>query len=153
MATVVAFMQNPWWKSGARRARARRYNSDQAYHKRVLLLSMSGRRLMRAFGRREYWAIWWENASLQYENFHGYNPGYDLRHILKVLREQRPGVVLTFGNVAREGVRVAVDEVLRWDERRMRVMGCHHPNARHRTQADLDEFARKVKNYTRRKKR
>ncbi len=63
MSTVVAFLQNPWFPPGTRKGVVDRYTLDQDFHKRLLANTMSGRRLLQAFGQEDFKKIWWDNVS------------------------------------------------------------------------------------------
>jgi hypothetical protein len=54
--------------------------------------------------------------------------------------ENRPDVVITFGSAAKDGI-VAVRPTLKHD---FAFFSCHHPNARYKTQEDLNIFAKEV---------
>lgn len=138
---IVAFLQNPWFKEGTAERHILMYRDDQVFHRKVLQMSMSGGRLWIAFGSELYNQIWWDNTSWRPSVTSSGVKNIDMEHVRKVISEQRPGLVLCFGRQAEHAVNIAFDYP--WYER----MVCHHPNARGRTQADLDLFALIVKKH------
>jgi hypothetical protein len=123
---IVAFLESP---SGAvlTTKEFERYQHDQVWHRQMLRQSMSGNRLYQAFGDL-YEKIWWDNVAPK-----GNFP--DGKHIDDVIREQKPDLILTFGGIARDALDDSIGAI------NIERMDCHHPNARHRSQADLDHFA------------
>ena len=135
---VVAFMQNPWFQSDTDPAIIEMYRTNQEFHRRFLAQSMSGRRLMQAFGPL-YGEIWWDNASPDHvDEASGEQPA-SARHVEAVILDIRPALILTFGRVAERAVWECTAAIP------IMVMDCHHPNARHKTQDDLNRFADKVR--------
>lgn len=143
---VVAFMQNPWFKSRISPHHVERYTHNQDFHRRVLVGSMSGRRLQRAFGEN-FDKIWWDNANPEpvYGNSSGKQPP-NIYHMIAVICRIAPRIVITIGNEAYSGMQTIAKmehEIRMPDYVRMHV---HHPNARGKTQQDLDDFAVDVMN-------
>lgn len=136
-------MQNPWFKPGTAQSHIDMYTHDQDFHRRVLGMSMSGRRLMQAFG--EYYdKIWWDNANpLPVDKPDGRQKP-NVHHMISVICRKEPMLVVTIGGQAYEGMQ-QIDVM----EHELRMphyirMHIHHPNARGRTQAELTAFATKV---------
>lgn len=136
---IVAFLQNPWFPDGTAPEVIDRYRSEQQFHQRLLARTMSGNRLMVAFGEFWFKRIWWDNANPEHSRRPGITTEYDIRHIERVIKEQEPHLILTFGTQARDGVSKSVASIT------TKVMSCHHPNARFRGQQDLDQFAEDVR--------
>lgn len=140
---IVAFMQNPWFKPGTKQRIIDLYNNDQEFHQRVLAGCMSGKRLMQAFGVL-YTLIWWDNANPEPVNeSQGARPP-NIYHMIGVITKISPRIVLTIGEQAYAGMQ-AIEKM----EHEIRLpqytrIHCHHPNARGKTQHDLDLFAIKV---------
>ncbi len=134
---IVAFLQNPWFPEGTNQRHIDKYTTDQDFHRRVLAMSMTGKKLQNAFGGM-YRRIWWDNASPIpcAESSGCQNP--DFEHIRHVIREQRPELILTFG-------RVAQDAILHIKSVDQMVLNCWHPNARGKTQQELSDFAESVR--------
>lgn len=138
---IVAFLQNPWFKPETPMRVIERYRDDQRFHRAILLRCMTGQRLFTAFG--EYFnMIHWDNTN--------WRPSWrpsgivppDYEHIATVLtREIPPGDpdhrVICFGKQAEEALNCG--KFVGYN-----VLACHHPNARHKTQADLNDFACRV---------
>ena len=130
---VLAFMMTPNSGLLPTKEDVDRYMTDQVFHQKILLQSMSGIRLRQAFGPY-FNEIWWDNVDPR-------GTGVDIRHIDRVIAEQRPDLVLTFGKYADEPVNKSVMVI------RLKCMSCHHPNARFKSQADLDNFAQGVRTW------
>jgi len=138
---IVAFLQNPGFKPGTPMTIVDKYKSQQQFHRELLETTMSGARLKVAFG--EYWfnRIWWDNANPNIPTYGMERLDPDILHIEKVIADQKPKLVLTFGKQAERGVSSSIAAIA------LKVMSCHHPNARFRTQSDLDQFAQDVIQY------
>lgn len=136
--TILAFMQNPWFPVGTARTHIDRYLTDQEFHRRVLAGSMSGGRLKDAFGPDMFNRIWWDNVAPEAATFAAGQMEIDFDHVERVIERVKPDLILTFGNLAERAI---VSSIQAAD---MLYMPCHHPNARHRTSADLADFAIRV---------
>lgn len=154
MSTVLAILQNCWFKPGTNPEIIRRYQEDQKFRRLVLARCMTGRRLSRAFGEH-YQNIWWENASTYVGNQSSSRGEFDPNHIKLVIEKVEPVAILTFGMVAYNGVTFVEDEWNRnldriyqgdapEDEIFPTIHHSHHPNARGITQAQLNNFAEEV---------
>lgn len=134
MIPIVAFLQNP--SAVDSKLDLEQYVTDQEYHRRALVVSMSGKRLHSAFGATMFRHIHWDNASTSFTVY------ADLEHMCRVIDTHRPQLILTFGRIPTEAMRAlrqksgAVEQI--------EFMACHHPNARFKTQYDLGKFAAKV---------
>lgn len=138
---IVAFLQNPWFKEGTDPAIANRYVTDQVFHRKILARTMSGHRLLTAFGQEDFNSIWWDNvAPLAADYASGITPP-DPKHIDRVLSSQAPELILTFGLLAKDAINRSPGSV------RKKVMHCHHPNARFHTQSELNDFAQEVRDW------
>jgi hypothetical protein len=135
---IVAFMQNCWFPPGTDQRHIDKYHQDQDFHRRVLAMSMSGKRLVTAFGWL-YDRIWWDNASKSCATVASGRYGFDLVHMRSVLKRQSPKLVITFGAIAGNGVMLLDDDPI--CNPSYEHLSCHHPNARHKTQQDLNDFA------------
>lgn len=136
--TIIAFMQNPWFEPGTPRDHVHKYRTDQEFHQKILAETMSGRRLRDAFGPTMFKSMWWDNVAPEAaEEASGVTP-VDQDHVNEVITKVKPDLVVTFGNIATEAVRKTLSG------ENLPVLECHHPNARHRTAADLCEFAIRV---------
>lgn len=136
---IVAFLQNPWFPDHVAERHKKLYGTDVNFRRRVLARSMSGRRLITAFGYDLYESIWWDNANPECTSHAAGLNKADWDHIARVVAEQKPKLVLTFGNQARDGFTRA--QLICPTTYEIETLHCHHPNARHKTQADLNNFA------------
>lgn len=124
--TVLAIMQNQWFKNPERVRRLFARHPDQ--RERVIEVMLfagckSGRVLKKVFGEALCGTIVWEEASPEIGDkassvFHA-----DRAHIEAVLKKHNPKVVLTFGAVAAGGVALTDYPV-------ERVIAGPHPAAR-----------------------
>lgn len=138
---IVAFMQNPWFPPDTRKELIDKYLTDQDFHRRLLGQTMSGHRLKVAFGDEWFARIFWDNvAPLASPHASGITKP-DMAHVDKIITEQKPGLILTFGTLAKETLLKCSGAV------RTKLLHCHHPNARHHTQAELDQFAQEVRDW------
>lgn len=133
--TIVAFMQNAWFPAGTAKSLVHRYATDQDFHKFLLKRTMSGGRLLSAFGPDMFNRIWWDNVSQAHtEEADGIAP-IDMEHVERVLVTIRPHVVLGFGRLAEKALDSSIFAM------DIDYFICHHPNARHKTASDLADFA------------
>jgi len=139
---VVAFLQNPWFRPGTFDETVRMYRENVEFRRRLLARSMSGGRLLRAFGEDWFGKIWWDNANPLHGNDHSARWLADTYHMSDVVTTRCPLVVLTFGRIAANGAaKIRLSRVIR-------VLSCAHPNAMGITQDDLDVFANRVMSIT-----
>lgn len=135
---ILAFMQNAWFPPGTERGIIERYQTDQEFHRRLLAMTMSGGRLLSAFGHDMYNQIWWDNVSPTHTETPSGLSAADMQHVELTIKTYQPDVIITFGKSAEE----ALDQsIMAMD---IDYMCCHHPNARHKTSADLADFAIQV---------
>ncbi|UOF78078.1 protein (G:T/u specific DNA glycosylasE)-glycosylasE [Caudoviricetes sp.] len=135
---IVAFMQNPWFPAGTSREKIHAYKTVQRYHQDVLKETMSGYRLIQAFGEEMFRRIYWDNVAPEpADNARGVTP-VDMKHVEAIIAVNDPHLILTFGKVAEDTLKKSVASINR------HMMHCHHPNARSMTQSDLDIFAWQV---------
>lgn len=138
---ILAFMQNPWFREGTPDEWILRYRDDQEFHRRILARSMSGSRLVKAFGKESYDRIHWDNVNWRAASVaNGILPP-DMDHIAGIIYKIDPQLIICFGRVALNGL-TAHDPACP-------VWGCHHPNARGKTQHDLNVFAQMVHDFER----
>lgn len=140
---IVAFLQNPWFPEGTAERHIIAYRDDQKFHQRLLEGTMSGGRLVKAFGEL-FERIHWDNTNWRPAWKANGREDPDYNHMKDVILRKQPQIVLCFGNQARDSVQVIrhLIPVGLWPKH---VMACHHPNARFKTQKDLDNFADKVR--------
>lgn len=135
---IVAFMQNPWFPPGTKKEVVDRYLSDQDFHRRLLARTMSGRRLLDAFGPDMFGRIHWDNvAPTAAEEANG-KTDVDAEHIERVLNRVKPDLIICFGKLAEW----AITNSFEGDGKKYLL--CHHPNARGKTSADMAEFVIRV---------
>ena len=135
--TILAFLQNPWHPQNTSKRVIEKYRDNQKFHRVVFRNSMSGRRLLKALGPEFFDRVIWDNACELYTSRSDGLQKYSRNHMLESIRENRPDLVLAFGNQARMGM----EEMIFMRKYSGLVLYCHHPNARGRTQADLNNFA------------
>jgi hypothetical protein len=143
---IVAFLQNPWFKPGISQRHIEMYTNDQDFHRRVLAQSMSGKRLMQAFGEW-YDRVWWDNANPVPVFQASGRQDANIYHMMGVITRVSPKIVMTVGEQAYAGM-----QIIEKMEHEVRLpyyirFHCHHPNARGRTQSDLDKIAKTVIDY------
>lgn len=146
---VVAFLQNCWFRPGTPDAIIRQYLTDQSYRRKVLAKSMSGRRLLTAFGEDAYRRIWWDNASEHVATHAAGSAEADIAHMRRIVNSIAPKAIITLGLVATDGLSKIWPRSpgTQMCERYMNGMEWHafpHPNARGLTQFQLNEFARQI---------
>jgi hypothetical protein len=145
---IVTFLQNPWFKPGTPRKFVRQYRDDQEFHRLILSQTMSGKRLLKAFGDL-YWEIHWDNTNWRpvYHSREKIPPCYD--HIWNVLSTSKPSLILTLGTQSRLAI---IKTILMMRKEHLIVydkiprLSCCHPNARGETQRTLNQFAEIVRN-------
>jgi hypothetical protein len=137
---ILAFLQSPSDATfpDTEKHLLDKYRDDQAYHRKMLRQSMTGNRLYQSFGPL-FDEIHWDNVAPIKE--------VDHEHINDMIVKMEPDLILTFGNDARDALADSIGAI------RIKVMECHHPNARYRTQSELDDFAAKVREYVLMKER
>lgn len=140
---IVAFLQNPWFEEGTLQRLIDAYRADIKLRRKVLAESMTGKRLLSAFGEDWYNSILWDNANPTESCVASGFSLPDFSHIRKVIEQNKPKLILTFGAHARGGI-CAVQLA---DMTEIPHLICHHPNARHKTMQDLIDFANTVKIY------
>jgi hypothetical protein len=137
MKSIVAFMQNPWFHEGTKEQHIISYRDNQGYHQLLLKNTMSGARLKQAFGDL-FESIWWDNANWRPDWMIVGKLMPDYTHMHAVIQAHDPAIIITFGRMATEAT-AFLPMAFRTH------YPCHHPNARHRTQEDLNQFASMVK--------
>lgn len=106
---TLAFLQNTWSKDPERVRKHIERHGDK-YRKRLVYYalfgsgSLTGRRLKTAFGEESIKDIVWEEASPEVGSHSGSWFPPDLPHIRRIIQEEKPDVILTFGRIAGEGL-------------------------------------------------
>lgn len=142
---ILAFLQNPWFRKGTSQHHIEMYRDNQDFHHRVLSLSMTGKRLVRAFGEL-YPLIHWDNTNWRPSSQASGREESDYTHMMTVLARILPDIVLAFGNQAIEACHYIKSHDMMPEH--IIILNCHHPNARHRTQEHLNQFAELVRKYS-----
>lgn len=144
---IVAFLQNPWFKEGTAERYIHMYRDDQLFHRRALAMSMSGKRLVTAFGEL-YDRIHWDNTNWRPAWYAAGIEAPDFSHITRVLHMlPRWDAVLLFGRQAEDSVTGAIEQMPNGDREwadKFIIHTCHHPNARHKTQEHLNAFGTRI---------
>lgn len=136
--SIVGFMQNPWFPDGTPQEHIRMYRYNQEFHKKILVNSMSGQRLKQAFGDEMFERIWWDNVAPEAATEAKGKTDVDMQHVEAIIKIRDPQLILTFGKMATDAIKQSIGAI------RRKVMECHHPNARYKTQSELDAFAVQV---------
>ena len=136
---IIAFMQNAWFPPGTKQRHIDKYHRDQKFHQRILSFSMSGRRLMEAF-KELYFKIWWDNTTHETVQFASDIVPPNTIMMEELIVKIKPRLILGFGKQAEETL-IGIDPPIP-------MYFCHHPNARGKTQADLNNFAHIVRQHT-----
>lgn len=135
---ILALMQNPWFPPGTNKEHIDRYRTDQEFHRWLLARTMSGARLLQAFGPAMFAQIHWDNvapeAAVEAAGVTDKDPDY----VERLIHELRPDLIISFGRLAEEVLDGSILAV------NIPYMCCHHPNARGQTQQDLADFAVEV---------
>lgn len=148
---VVAFLQNPWFKPDTPNYIIAKYRDEPDYRRRVLALSMTGRRLMTAYGDK-FSEIHWDNANPLHGSYSSKLFREDIGHMVKALGIARPTAVVTYSKTALDGMSQILhywDEIPEIKELQLDKPAhhhCPHPNSRGITQFQLNEFAQIVIN-------
>ena len=135
---ITAFMQNPWFSPGTRPEIIDRYKTDQEFHRRLLAQTMSGGRLLNAFGPEMFNRIHWDNVAPNAAVEAAGETDLDMNHVESVIEKTAPNLIITFGKLAEEAMEKSILAVT------IDYMVCHHPNARGKTAGDLGQFAVEV---------
>lgn len=98
---IVAFLQNPYFKEGTGRDTIDRYTTDVDFRRMVLAMSATGKRLQKAFGEEWYGQIWWDNSNPLHVIHHWGKHDADYHHIVRVVKEQQPKIIIAIGHIAR----------------------------------------------------
>lgn len=135
---IVAFLQNPWFPAHTHPTLVAKYRDRQDFHKRILGASMTGKRLIAAFGDM-YDKIHWDNANWRHTSVANGKMPADPEHIARTLIMHQPEVVLAFGAVAREALEPLVCTY------NFILLACPHPSAFGNTSGNLTILAKKIR--------
>jgi hypothetical protein len=138
---TIAFLQNPWFPPDTRKEAIDRYTTGQDFHRRLLGTTMSGRRLRQAFGDVVYGQIHWDNVAPAASHIASGVTEVDMLHVERSMARVKPIIILTFGVIARDALKNSIYGA------QTKMFHCHHPNARHKTLSDLQQFALRVQQY------
>ncbi len=138
---ILAFMQNQWFEPGTAREIVDRYRTDQEFHRQLLARTMSGGRLVNAFGPKMYEHIWWDNVAPEAAVEAAGETDLDMSHVELLIEAQHPDLIITFGKLAEDAMEKSIMAAS------IDYMCCHHPNARDKTAGDLAQFAVEVENW------
>lgn len=136
---IVAFLQNPYFAEGISRADIEKYRDDPVHRARALALSMSGRRLRKAWGDVFFFdKIHWDNANPEHGKISSDMLRADLDHMRSVIQREKPDLVICYARTAEEGMRELGLDV--------EYVYCRHPNSRGVLQSYLNDFAANIIN-------
>ncbi len=158
MKTIVAFLQNSWYRKPetARRilARYEKNGDDRSDFVRDFLFlncengggCTTGKNLLKAFGDELCDLIIWEEISPEIGGKSSAKFPPDSAHIRRVLEKWKPGLVVCFGQVAGEGLWDALRSLPADDYAIGNTLYAPHPAARHATvMANLKDTAAQVR--------
>lgn len=146
---VVAFLQNPWFKPETPNYIIAKYRDDPDFRRKVLSLSVTGRRLDSAYGKF-FSQIHWNNANPLHGSYSSKLFREDIGHMVNVLGSERPVAVVTYAKTALDGMSQIlhywdeIPEIKALDLAKPAHHHCPHPNSRGITQHQLNEFAREI---------
>ncbi len=155
----VIFLQNAWFPPNTRESAMRQYATDVRFRRKVLSGTMTGKRLLKAFGEEWFERVWWDNATpIPSIGTHRGFEHPDPAHMLRVIEDQRPRVIGLLGNQAQLGFLTMVRkdiglEMVRDSHltmldtltfRRYGIVRGRHPNAMGIKQTEINEFAKRV---------
>jgi hypothetical protein len=114
MKTVLAFLQNQWFKDpqGVKALYARHPDKRNDFIARFLFMGcLTGKRLQKAFGAEVCNSIIWEEASPEVGGHSSSVFKADPAHIEAAIKLHNPEVILCFGKIACDAVRLAVQSI------------------------------------------
>lgn len=135
---VLAFLQNPHFVPGTPENIIEFYRDDPDYHRDILAASMSGARIKKAFGKL-FKEIIWDNANWRPGTRASTKMPADPEHMQRQIDKYHPTLIITFGTEARDALLAVTYDCP--------ALHCHHPNARFKTQKDLEYFADQVQKH------
>lgn len=106
--TILAFLQNMWVRD-PERVKALVAKKGEGYRRRFIRYalfagSLTGRRLLKAFGEDLCERIIWEECSREIGSYASAAFDADLEHMRAAIAENEPEVILAFGRTAREAL-------------------------------------------------
>ena len=149
--TIVAFLQNQWFKNPERVALLYAQHANDPGRRAKLnarflfYRSVTGKRLLNALGQDACDAIVWEEASREVGSVSSHCPPADPQHIRAVIEHFKPSIVLAFGRIAQAGVLEAnqISEGVAF-----KLLCGPHPAARHPSAStELLKLGAEVRNY------
>ena len=145
--SVVALLQNPWFKPDTAQYVIDNYRTNQGYRRRVLQLSKTGKMLSQAFDKK-FSEIYWDNANPNHATHSAGALPPDMDHIKNILIEQKPRIVLCFAATARGAMSYLKEHQASlpglFSLAPIEYEYCPHPASRQITQFQLNEFAQKI---------
>src|SRR3954470_24274441 len=105
--TILAFLQNMWFKDPERARGVFERNPDRRNQLIATYLFMgctTGKRLLAAFGEKLCDEIIWEECSLEIGGRSGSLFPADVAHMRAAIETHKPDVILGFGAVARDAL-------------------------------------------------
>lgn len=146
---IVAFLQNPWFRSNTDPRLIEKYRVDPEFHRRVLLMSATGHALYAAFGPKLYHEIIWDNANPRHGHTRRAALPADVDHMKIILTLHRPDIILCFGRQAQMGMNKLMNRrvvpfshaTVAWPN----VMFAPHPMAHGSAVSHLNDIVKKVR--------
>ena len=146
MTTIVAFLQNQWWKDPERvRDMLVKSSEPEKLRRRFLVYGLQGcksgkmlaKHIAPAIGAEAFKSIYWENVSREMGDRSSSKFPADIDFIQKTLVDQSPRIVLCFGKVASDAVGKFINEYYVVGED-LFVLYADHPAARNGPQSLID---------------
>jgi hypothetical protein len=144
MKTVLAFLQNQWFKDpkGVKAIYERNPDKRNVFIARFLFMGcLTGKRLQKAFGAEVCNSIIWEEASPEVGGTSDSAFKADLVHIEAAILKHNPQVILCFGKIANDAVKTVVKKIHLEKGFLTPVLYGPHPAARHNTLPELCAIA------------
>ena len=144
---ILAFLQNAWFKPGTDPRHIQLYHDNEDFHRRVLVMSATGRALRKAFGLQLYQEIVWDNASREHGEQRDAVFQPDIHHMARRVAEVKPDVVLLFGRQAETGWddMAKKTNLYSFPDYNVKVFRAPHPTARGSADEHLKKIAIQVK--------
>ncbi len=140
MIKIVAFLQNPYFRPGNDPRLIEKYRMDPEFHRRVLLMSATGRALYAAFGPKLYHEIIWDNANPKHGHTRNAMLPADVSHMEITIMLHDPDLILCFGKQAQMGMSKLMGKPS-WPN----VLFAPHPMARGSAADHLRDIVKKVR--------
>lgn len=100
---ILAMLQNPWFKPGTRQEVIDRFRDDEAFMRRLLLRSKTGKRIVASVGEHLTMMQFCDASPIHGFTSNSCNKA-DIDHIKQQIERHNPDIVICFGRIAGDGV-------------------------------------------------